>query len=341
MYKKLCSTKQQNVGIALWYKYGIYNDPAIIFATGRHGKVDEIPKPYILYNLRSKLSYLYDYKYNIITGYFSAISIDKNLILFAGNSAKNIEHSRLYLISPNTNRCKLIHTFIPDNNKFAARCGIVNNKTVIIGGLCGQILIYDFDSKNKLKNNKVINISSIDNVIVGLYYSNFILSVGIRLSKLNLFNTNNEKQIWYPESGKFTKSASIDLKNENTIYFTTNMQCTGIYHTDKYIICIGSGHRRNYSQCFYIPIINNKFGKKVNLGICDGRQCIVFNNNLFILCVTDSHIYIENFTSENRKIYYIKNINPECRGCVLYKPNKIIISSLNGDSYILNLDKVF
>jgi hypothetical protein len=60
---------------------------------------------------------------------------------------------------------------------------------------------------------------------------------------------------------------------------------------------------------------------------------LVFNNNLFILCVSDKYIYIENFLSNDRKYYYIDNINPPRKGCILYN-NKIIISSINGYIYI-------
>jgi len=119
------------------------------------------------------------------------------------------------------------------------------------------------------------------------------------------------------------------------------MQCTSIYQNDDYIICIGSGQKEYYSRYFYIPIkVDKSFGKKVNLAICDGRDCIVINNNLFILCVTNKHIYIENFTSKDCKYYYIDNICPPCRGCVLYNNNKIIVSSIKGESYILDLSKI-
>jgi hypothetical protein len=136
--------------------------------------------------------------------------------------------------------------------------------------------------------------------------------------------------------GKFEKSIYINLLNNNMKYFTTNMQCTSIYHSKECIICIGSGQKKHYSQCFYIPIIKGRFGKKINLAICDGRELLVFNNNLFILCVSDKHIYIENFLSNDRIYHYIDNINPPCRGCILYD-NKIIISSLKRGIYILNI----
>jgi len=346
MYKILYKSNQENVGIALWYKYGTYNKPLIIFATGRHGnQKNQYPCPYMIDLLhKNKPLFLYDDQNNIISGYFSAISIDKNLILFAGNIAKGtVENSRLYLISPKTNICKLKYTFIIDNKfVFSARCCLIRDKTVIIGGTCGLILVYNFNSKNKLINNRIINISSIDNIIVGLNLNESILSVGIRIRSFEIKCLPNiDKQICYPSSGKFAKSAIINLCNNNIKYFTTNMQCTSIYYNKNYIICIGSGQKKYYSQCFYIPIDKNKkFGKKVNLAICDGRDLIVYNDNLFILCVTDPHIYIENFTNSNRKYNYIKNINSPCRGCVLYDYNKIIISSIGGTSVILNLDKI-
>jgi hypothetical protein len=57
------------------------------------------------------------------------------------------------------------------------------------------------------------------------------------------------------------------------------------------------------------------------------------NNNLFILCVSDKHIYIKNFLSNDRIYHYIDNINQPCRGSILYD-NKIIISSIKGTIYI-------
>jgi len=342
MYKLLCKTEQENVGISLWYKNGKNNDPSIIFATGRHGIANNISTPYILYNLHDNPKFLYDNNSNIISGFFSGVSVDKNLILFSGNYAKKIEHSRLYKISPTTNKCKLLYIFETEN-KFSARCGIIKDKTVIIGGTNGIILIYNFDSKYNLINNKIINISSVDNIIVGLYLNNSILSCGIRIRsfELNYIKNKNNIDICFPITNKFTKSAIIDLKNDITKYFTTNMQCTSIYHNENYIICIGSGQKKYYSQCFYIPIKKNFiFGKKINLAICDGRDCLIIDNNLFILCVTSKHIYIENFESNNRIYHYIDNINPPCRGCVLYKSNKIIISSILGETYVLNLDMI-
>ena len=54
MYKKLSKSDQQTVGIDLWYYNGINQNPAIIFATGRHGnKNNDIGKPYIIYSLNS------------------------------------------------------------------------------------------------------------------------------------------------------------------------------------------------------------------------------------------------------------------------------------------------
>jgi hypothetical protein len=181
------------------------------------------------------------------------------------------------------------------------------------------------EGKVNRSNNKIINVSLIDNVIVGLHLYNNMLSVGIRTkSSIN----------------DYTKSAIINLDNNYINYFTTNMQCTGIYHDEKIIVCIGSGQAKLSSQCFYMPILeNNKFGEKVNLALCDGRSCLVFDNNIFILCVSGSHIYIENFTDNNRIYHYIDNINPPCRGCIKYK-NKIIISSLKGTSYILDINKI-
>jgi hypothetical protein len=369
MYKLLYKSEQENVGIDLWYKYGKSNDPSIIFATGRHGKESKVSTPYIIQNINKNPEFLHDDKENIITGYFSAVSIYKNLILFAGNKAKTIEHSRLYKISPTTNVCTLLHTFIPDedSNNFSARNGIVKDKIVVLGGTNGQVIIYNFDSKYNIISSKIINVSSKDNVVVGLCLNNNILSVGVRIPsfELNYIQDKDGNKICYPINNKFAKSAIIDLEGirrifeardtaglssaqvplkpgDNDIkYFTTNMQCTSIYHNNDYIICIGSGQKKYYSRCFYIPIKEDKsFGKKVILAICDGRSFIVINNNLFILCVTNKHIYIENFTNKDRKYYYIDNICSPCRGCVLYKNNKIIVSSIKGESYILDLSKI-
>ena len=85
----------------------------------------------------------------------------------------------------------------------------------------------------------------------------------------------------YLKKDKFEKSLYINLLNNNTKYFTTNMQCISIYYCKDYIICIGSCQEKHYSQCFYIPIIeNNNFGNKVNLAICDGREVLVINKVL-------------------------------------------------------------
>ena len=369
MYKFLYKSNQENVGIDLWHKNGKSKDPSIIFATGRHGKESKVSSPYIINNINSNPEFLHDDKENIITGYFSAVSIYKNLILFAGNKAvsgtssklgippdyiphkcslnpaKTIEHSRLYKISPTTNVCTLLHTFIPDDysNNFSARNGIVKDKIVILGGTNGQVIIYNFDSKYNIISSKIINVSSKENVVVGLCLNNNILSVGVRIPsfELNYIQDKDGNKICYPINTKFAKSAIIDLEDNDIKYFTTNMQCTSIYHNNYYILCIGSGPKGFYSRCFYMPINEDKsFGKKVILAICDGRSFIVINNNLFILCVTNKHIYIENFTSKDRKYNYIDNICPPCRGCVLYKNNKIIISSIIGESYILDLSKI-
>ena len=53
MYKLLCSTDKENVGIGLWYNNGNKNKPSIIFATGRHGQKNTISNPYILYKFNS------------------------------------------------------------------------------------------------------------------------------------------------------------------------------------------------------------------------------------------------------------------------------------------------
>jgi hypothetical protein len=366
MYKILYKSEQENVGIDLWYKNGKSKDPSIIFATGRHGKESKvspgfrstcaddnpavsggterrmIPTPYIINNINSNPELLQDDNKNIISGYFSAVSIYKNLILFSGNKAKLIEHSRLYKISPTTNICTLLHTFVLDNN-FSARNGLVKDKIVVLGGTNGQVIIYNFDSKYNIISSKILNVSYKENVVVGLCLNNNILSVGVRIPsfELNYIEDKDGNKICYPINTKFAKSAIINLDGNDIKYFTTNMQCTSIYHNNDYIICIGSGQKEYYSRCFYIPIKEDKsFGKKVILAICDGRSFIVINNNLFILCVTNKHIYIENFTSKDRKYYYIDNICPPCRGCVLYKNNKIIISSIRGESYILDLSKI-
>jgi hypothetical protein len=340
MYKKLSISDQQTVGVDLWYYNGINQNPAIIFATGRHGnKNNEIGKPYIIYSLNSKPTFLYDKKDNIITGNYSSISIDKNLILFGGNNLlnKSIEDSKLYLISPTSKKCKLVYNFSTINN-FAARNCIIKDKTVIIGGTHGTVLIYNFDSKNKLLNSKKINIAPPNTIIVGLYYYKNILSVGVRINSSK--HTMIDGICKPIDNRKFAKSAIINLSNNNIKYFTTSMQCTDIYYNEKYIICVGSGQIEYFSQCFYIPITNNKFGKKVNLGICDGRELLVINNDLFILCVTCPHVYISNFTKSNRKFNFIKNINAPCRGCLLYNNNCIIISSIDGVTVILDLTKI-
>jgi hypothetical protein len=277
MYKILYKSEQENVGIDLWHKNGKTKDPSIIFATGRHGKESKVSTPYLIDNINKSPEFLHDDKENIISGYFSAVSIHKNLILFAGNKAKTIEHSRLYKISPTTNICTLLHTFIPDadSNNFSARNGLIKDKIVVLGGTNGQVIIYNFDSKYNIISSKIINVSSKENVVVGLCLNNNILSVGVRIPsfQLNYIEDKDGNKICYPINNKFAKSAIIDLKDDDIKYFTTNMQCTSLYHNNDYIICIGSGQKGYYSRCFYIPIKEDKsFGKKVILEICDGRS---------------------------------------------------------------------
>ena len=144
-YKNIYNSTEQIVGIALWYNNGIKNNPALIFATGRHGKNDNKSYPFIMYSLDNKINYIYDKNDNIISGYFSSISIDKNLILFGGNSlkkSKNIETSKLYFISPKTKKCKLIFNFVDEiKYHFTARTCIIKNKQIIIGGTNKIIMI--------------------------------------------------------------------------------------------------------------------------------------------------------------------------------------------------------
>jgi hypothetical protein len=343
-YQLLYSTEQQIVGIDSWYYNGLHNNPALIFATGKHGKKDIAPNPFIIYDLKKEITYLYDTNNTIISIYSSSISIDKNLILFGGNIVEhNIETSKLYFISPKTKKCKLIYDFINEKliYNFSARKCLIKKKKIFIGGTNSMIMLYNFSSKNKLLDSRIINVNSIynDSVVIGLYYNENILTVGMRMKSEYIDDTGKiikPKKGMVCSEGSFEKSIYINLLNNDMKYFTTNMQCTSIYHSKECIICIGSGQKKHYSQCFYIPIIKSRFGKKINLAICDGRELLVFNNNLFILCVSDKHIYIENFLSNDRIYHYIDNINPPCRGCILYN-NKIIISSIKGTIYILNI----
>ena len=127
MYSELPSLKQEHTGVALWYSNGIYNNPSVVFATGRHGIKQSTP--YLL--LPDLLTiHILQLDNKPIFGNFSSVSVYKNLILFGGNNSTNgtITDSILVKISPTTKKLKLLYTFTYTN--FSARNVIITNSNI-------------------------------------------------------------------------------------------------------------------------------------------------------------------------------------------------------------------